>query len=187
MTYSIIQPPFTLQFRDMSRKELAAYAAWFHDVTPARIAELANAVKDSSGYEGWEPDATPESLGELGRWFEGQVETRTKGAEELAEARAKLTFPIDVPEEQLTNRTFSLAMDIGMYFAQVVLKNLPGTRWDQPFGSKKFADYGQPVIMGFGAVPLNPVRVMVTTAYGISSKKPARLRELYDTWARMKR
>jgi hypothetical protein len=187
MTYSILQPPFTLQFRDMSKKELAAYAAWFHGVTPDRISELAKAVHSSPGHEDWKPSATPESLDELGRWFEGQVETRRRAAEEVAATRAKLAFPIDVPGEQLTDRTFSLAIDLGMYFAQVILNNLPGTRWDQPFGSKKFADYGQPVIMGFGAVPLNPVRVMVTTAYGIAGKKPARLRELYDTWARMQR
>jgi hypothetical protein len=78
-------------------------------------------------------------------------------------------------------------MDIGMYFAQVVLKNLAGTRWDQPLGNKKFADYGQPVIMGFGTVPLNPVRVMVTNAYKAASKQRVDLRRLYDTWARMKR
>jgi hypothetical protein len=78
-------------------------------------------------------------------------------------------------------------MDIGMYFSQVVLKNLPGTRWDQPVRNKNFADYGQPVIMGFGTVPLNPVRVMVMTAYGISRNSPARLRELYDVWAKKRK
>jgi hypothetical protein len=103
--------------------------------------------------------------------FEGQVETRKKTADEIEETRSKLTFPIDIPKEELTNKSFSLAMDIGMYFGQVVLKNLPGTRWDQPLRNKKFADYGQPVILGFGKVPLNPVRVMVTTAYRISRQK----------------
>jgi hypothetical protein len=77
-------------------------------------------------------------------------------------------------------------MDIGMYFAQVVLKNLAGTRWNQPLENKRFADHGQPVIMGFGVVPLNPVRVLVSTAYGISRRKRAELRELYDTWAGMR-
>lgn len=187
MPYSTIQPPFTLQFRDMAKKDLIAYAAWFHESVPGRIAELAKAVTSTAGYESWEPNATPESLEGLGRWFEGQVETRNKEGEEIEEAREKLAFPIDVPEDELTNRTFSLAMDIGMYFAQVVLRNLLGTKWDQPLGSKIFADYGQPVLMGFGTVPLNPVRVMVTTAYAISRKKPANLPGLYDTWARMKR
>jgi hypothetical protein len=187
MTYSTIQPPFTLQFHDMAKKDLIAYARWFHDSTAGRITELTGAVTSTPGYESWRPNTTPESLEDLGLWFEDQVETRKKQAADIAEDRAKLAFPIDVPDEELTNRTFSLAMDIGMYFAQVVLKSLPGTQWDQPLGNKKFADYGQPVIMGFGTIPLNPVRVMVTTAYAISRRKPADLRGLYDTWARMKR
>ena len=59
-----------------------------------------------------------------------------------------------------------------MYFGQVIIKNLPGTGWDQPLKNKKLADYGQPVIAGFGTVSLNPVRVMVTTAYGIARGSP---------------
>ena len=162
-------------------------ADWFHDSTPGRLAELTQAVKITSGYESWEPDLTRESLDDLGTWFEGQVEMRMKEAEEIAETRANLTFPIEIPDQQLTNRTFSLAMDIGMYFARVVLKNLPGTRWDQPLRSKNFADYGQPVIMGFGTVPMNPVRLMVTNAYTAARRGRVDLRSLYDTWARMRR
>jgi hypothetical protein len=187
MTYAIIQPPFTLQFRGMSKKDLQAYGAWFHQVTPERIAELTKTVKGTPGYEGWEPNAAPDSLEVLDRWFEGQVETRKKNTDEIEETRSKLTFPIDIPEEELTNKSFSLAMDIGMYFAQVILKNLPGTRWDQPLRNKRDADYGQPVIMGFGTVPLNPVSIAVTTAYAISRHKAARLRELYDIWAKMRK
>jgi hypothetical protein len=39
------------------------------------------------------------------------------------------------------------------------------------------------MIVGVGRVPLNPVRVLVVTAYAISRQKPARLRELHDMWA----
>jgi hypothetical protein len=187
MTYAIIEPPFTLKFHDMPKGELEAYRDWFHSVLPARIAELTSAVKVTPAFESWDSNQRPESLDLLGRWFEGQVETRRRSAEEMAEIHAKLTFPIDVPDEELTNRTFSLAMDLGMYFGQVILKNLPGTRWDQLVKGKNFVDYGQPVIMGFGAVPLNPVRVMVMTAYGISRQQPADLPSLYDTWSKMRR
>lgn len=188
MEYSTIQPPFTLNFREMSKRELREYARWFHDVLPTRIAGLAKAVKSTPGYEDWEPDATPESLEQLGHWFEGQVETRAKTAEELARAKADLPYPIDIPEVELTNRTFSLAMDIGMYFARVVIHNNEGAEWDQPLrGSKRFVDYGQPVVVGLGPVPLNPVQIMVTNAYRVSWGEPSRLRELYDTWVRMKR
>jgi len=187
MTYAIIQPPFPLDFHERSKKELEAYRTWFHQVSSERIGGLTTAVKGTPGYESWEPNATPDSLVALGQWFEGQVETRKKTAEEIAETRSKLTFPIDILDDELTDRTFSLAIDIGMYFGRVVLKNLPGTRWDQSLKNRKFADYGQPVIVGFGAVPLNPVRVIVMTAYGISRDEPARLRALYETWAKMKR
>ena len=99
------------------------------------------------------------------------MDVRSRTREEIAEIAARLTFPIDVPSEELTNRTFSLAMDTGMYFSQVVLKNLAGTKWDQPLRNPKFADYGQPVITGFGAVLLNPVRIFISTAYGVASKE----------------
>lgn len=187
MTYSTIQPPFTLRFLDMARKDLVAYATWFHESVPGRIEELTKAVTSTVGYDLWEPNMNPKSLEELSHWFESEVATCRRSRAELEETRARMTFPIDIPDKKLTNRTLSLAMDIGMYFAQVVLKNLPGTRWDQPLGNRRLADYGQPVIMGFGAVSLNPVRVTVTNAYKAANNEKVDLRGLYDTWARMAR
>lgn len=187
MTYSTIQPPFSLQFKTMSKRELHAYRDWFHHVMPDRLSELTRAVKDTPGYHDWSPSFSPESLGPLGHWLEGQVHTRKKTPREIEEDRAQLVFPIDVPNHDLTSRSLSLAIDVGMYFARVVLENLHGTYWDQPLTNNKFADYGQPVIIGFGPIPLNPVRVVVTTAYGIAKGKPAQLYDLYATWARMKR
>ena len=141
------------------------------------------------GWGGPTDEPTPESLEALGEWFVSQVETRVRTNEEIEEIKSKLTVPIDISSEQLTNRTFSLAMDIGMYFGRVILKNLDGTTWDQPLRNKKFADYGQPVVTGSGSVPLNPVRIVVMLAYGIADKTRSggRLRELYDTWTKMLR
>jgi hypothetical protein len=186
MAYSIIQPPFELKFREMPKEDLIAYREWFHAVMPERMAELTKAVKGTAGFEDWDADLTPDSLGPLGEWFRVEVETRKRTDAEMGELKSRLTFPIDVPNEELTNRTFSLAMDIGMYFGQVILKNLPGTRWDQPVRNPKFADYGQPVIMGFGTVPLNPVRIAVTLAYAFAAKEQSgdRLRALYNVWSK---
>jgi hypothetical protein len=187
MTYTIIQPPFTLRFREMSKPELKSYYSWFMQVLPERIAGLEAAVRESPAYVSWRADFSPDSLATLGAWFAAQVEARPRTPEELDEVTSRLSFPIDVPGEELTNRSFSLAMDVGMYFSQVIIKNLSGTKWDQPLRNEKFADYGQPVIMGFGTVPLNPVRVMVTNAYKAASKEQVDLRKLYDTWAKMKK
>ena len=189
MTYEIIQPPFELSFRGRSEKDLVAYREWFHAVMPARTAELRKAVKGTRGFESWEPYLTPDPLGPLGEWFRGQVHTRKQTDEEMREMRTRLTLPIDVSDEELTTRTFSLAMDIGMYFGQVIVKTLPGTRWGQPVKNPNFADYGQPVIMGFGTVPLNPVRIAVTIGYAFAAneRSGAELRATYDVWTKKRR
>lgn len=189
MRYEIIQPPFTLEFAEMSRPELEDYGKWFHEVSPDRIAELAGAVASTPGYEDWIPDRSVRSLSSLGRWFATQVQTRHRSDEEMQEIRQRSEVPIEVEGHELTNFTFSLAMDIGMYFGQVVAANLPGTQWAQPLKNKRFADYGQPVLMGFGTTPLNPVQLVVTFAYGLvrGSQTGDRLRDLFDYWSEQRR
>ncbi len=187
MSYPTIQPPFTLKFREMPKKELTGYNEWFHKVMPERIQVLITAVKSTSGYEKWEPDYSPESLETLGEWFLEQVEARPRTQEEIDEIQGRSKFPINIPGEDLTNKTFSLAMDIGMYVSQVFLKNRPSLEWSQPLGNKKFVDYGQPVLISFGVAPFNPVRMMVTLAYGLVSKSKSgkSLRELYGIWSNL--
>ena len=187
-TYGTIQPPFTLKFHEMSKKELRAYFKWFQEITPERIAELDSAVNSSPGFENWQPDLTPGSLDALGKWFATQIETRPRTPEEIAEFDAQSPYPIERSGVELTNRTFSLAVDIGMYAGQVFLKNHPSLKWDQPLGSKRDIDYGQPVLVGFhgGKVPFNPVGSVVTLAYSLRDKTRTgeRLREIYDIWSK---
>lgn len=187
MSYPIIQPPFTLVFREMSKKELKGYYEWFHKVMPERIQILTTAIRSTPGYKNWAPDRTPESLDLLGEWFFTQVETRPRTIEEIDSIQNQSKFPINISEEDLTNETFSLAVDIGMYVSEVFLSNHLRLEWSQPFGNKKSVDYGQPVLINFGASPFNPVHMMVTLAYGFSrkSKTGGRLRELYNIWSNL--
>lgn len=187
MNYPIIQPPFTLVFREMSKKELKEYNEWFHKVMPERIQILTSAIKSTLGYENWEPDRSPRSLEALGEWFLAQVETRPRTQDEIDTIQNRSKFPINIPGEDLTNKTFSLSMDIGMYVSQVFLKNHPALEWFQPFGNKKYVDYGQPVLSGFGKMFFNPVRIAVTLAYSFSdkSKTGGRLLEIYDYWSNL--
>lgn len=186
MTYATIQPPFTLKFREMSKKELKDYFEWFLGMIPQRIIGLAAAVGETPGFETWQPDCTPASLDVLGEWFSAQVETRNRSQEELQEIKDRLVFPMEIPNEELTNRTFSLAMDIGMYISKVFLKNHPTLKWNQSFGNKKHVDYGQPVLVEFGAMAFNPVHMMVTHSYALAKKSRTGrgLREIYDYWSK---
>lgn len=171
-------------FREMSKKELRDYFKWFVGAIPGRTIELANALGQTPGFETWQPDGSPDSLDSLGDWLASQVQARPRTDEELQEIKSGSRYPIDVSGGELTNKTFSLAMDTGMYLSQVLLQNHPSLRWNQEFGNKRSIDYGQPVLVEFGFGPLNPVQIMVTLAYGLVEKTRTgrRLREVYDTW-----
>jgi hypothetical protein len=184
MAYNTIQPPFTLKFREMSRQELKDYFCWFLEMIPKRIDELAKAVAESAGFKTWQPDYTPNSLLSLGDWFAAHVETRPRTQQEVERIGSRSPYPIEIPGQELTNRTFSMAMDVGMYLSQVLLKNHPSLHWKQSFGSKHFIDYGQPVVVGTSPVPFNPVRMAVSFAYGLAGAKRSgsELREIYDIW-----
>jgi hypothetical protein len=188
MTYEIIQPPFTLQFTDMLKSELNAYFDWFQNQISKRVAILESAVRGSVQYKDWSADFSVESLNLLGEWYAAHVETRARSSDEKEKIEQALTIPISVPDQELTNKTFSQAMDVGMYLAGVFKKEFPGLRWNMSLKNKKYVDYGQPVLIGFkGDVPFNPVRMMVVLAYGIAKKTRSSrsLRELFDIWAQL--
>lgn len=169
----------------MPRKELRAYFKWFMDQIPIRLIELTHAVQDTPGFEHRYPDFTPESLDLLGDWFAQVVETRPRTAEEMKRLQDDSSFPIEFPTDDLTNRTFSLAMDIGMYLGQVFQRSVPNLKWELMLGGKRYIDYGQPVLVEFRVAPLNPVRLVVVFAYKLADKNPSgdRLRELYEIWS----
>ena len=185
-TYNLIRPPFrTLKFAEMTKKELREYDRWFLDVLPQRIGELTKAVNCSAGSGGWKPTYTTESLNSLGNWFASQVETRPHTHDELRHIPPHIRDWTSGGE--LTDRTISLATDVGMYLSQVFLRNNSSLRWDQIFGSKRYVDYGQPVLVGFGKARFNPVRMMLTLAYGLASKtKDSQgLQGIYHYWSKM--
>lgn len=189
--YSVIAPPFTLKFREMSKKELESYYCWFIDIIPQRIAILIKSVKSTPGFEDWEPDYLPASLDKLGEWFARQVETRTRKDEEklaiVSNSPLRLKN-VQIDDRELTNKTFSIAIDVGMYLSQVFLKNVHGLKWKQMLkGNKRNIDYGQPVFGNFGNIDFNPVRMMVTQAYGIvhGTKKGTSLKQLYEIWEKL--
>jgi len=186
MTYQNIQPPFTLKFDEMSKKELKDYNQWFLSSIPERVAILTTAVKSTEGSGEWEPDYSPKSLEALGQWFAKQVETRQRSEEEIqAILGNQKPFKVGVESQTITERTISLSIDIGMYLSEVLRKSHPSLKWDQVLAKKKHVDYGQPVLVGFGSVVFNPVRITRVLARSLldGGKTGSRLRELYDIWS----
>jgi hypothetical protein len=182
--YQLAVSPFPSALRDISKKELRDFFEWFQEWKPARISQLREFV-NAPGDGGEFVDFSPESLVRLDSWYPRQVRMRPRFQEEVEEIRKRLVFPVEIPDEELTDVTLSVAIDVGIYFGEVVVANIPGTAWSQLVGSKRNADYGAPVILGFGKAVLNPLAMCRTLAYGISRGKSSRLRELFDVWAGM--
>lgn len=190
MTYPIIQPPFTLKFDEMSKRELHDYRAWFMDVMPVRIKVLEDVVRTTPGFESWRGDCSPESLNALGEWFADQVATRPRTAEEMAEMKAQrgelaVKMGLTLEDWELTNRTYSLAMDIGMYLGEVMRKTHSSLVWDQYLKNKRDSDYGQVSIEGTRVVSMNTVSFLIGIAGSIvrKTKTGVALRQTYDIWS----
>lgn len=185
MLYKTVQPPFTLQFTEMSKPELRQYLAWFLEVIPERLQILSEAILTTPGFKNLILDGSVESLRGLGEWFAIVADERARTADEISDLKSRSAYPIAIPNTELSNQTFSVAMDIGMYFSLVLLGKHPHVKWDQLLKDKKFIDYGQPVLIGAGQVPLNAVRLMITLAYGLVSKAQtgSRLAEVFEYWS----
>jgi hypothetical protein len=189
--YSVVRPPFEKDFREMEPDELKAYFDWFLGLISERVQELADEVRRAPGFEDWTPDCSPESLGPLGQWFASHVERRPTSPQEMAQMREGLRGELPesiLPTEQLTDRTYSLAFDVGTYLSQVFIKNCPGASWQQIREDKEMNDYGQPVLVGMGPLPCSPLLLATVLAHGLAkkTKKPGRLREVYEVWAKNK-
>ena len=60
-----------------------------------------------------------------GRWFATQVGVRLRTLEEMKALRKKSLPGVEVPDQELTDRTFSLAFDPGVYFGESLRSAYP--------------------------------------------------------------
>lgn len=185
MKYKPFTAPPGTSLREVSREQLIAYYDWFMQNKTPRIAEVAALIADAPGFKTWRPDHSPDSLTNLGNWMEGEVTLRPKTREEIADERQHLLFNVDAPDTVLTDRTFSIACDVGMYLGETLVRNHNHVEWAHCLADKRAADYGHPVLVGFGRNSVNPIRLTLVLAYGIGNgtQGGTRLRELYDYWS----
>ena len=174
----------------MDKKKLEEFYQWFMASLPYCIEELMQLVANTQGFENWEADDSPSSLDGLGAWFATKVKKRDYTLEEIESIKNsfKPEFQIDFVTWDLTDETKSLALYVGMYYGEVALKNNSLLKWEQCLGSKKMADYGQPILNGEGIVPMNPVGVAHSIAFGLldGTKDGGALRKGYDYWSKLR-
>jgi hypothetical protein len=185
MKYQLACVPRTAdEYRRLSLPELGNYYDWFLGSRQERMTALNWAILESSTLRDWNPDLSTDSVASAGQWFATQVEVRPRTIQEIKILRDTFLPGVGVSDFELTDRTFSLAFDLGVYFGESLRSAYPHLQWKQVLDDKLYVDYGQPVLGGFGRVPLNPFRIAVTFAYGVAGKKQRgdRFLELYLHW-----
>jgi hypothetical protein len=92
---------------------------------------------------------------------------------------------VEVEDWQLTEKTLSLCVDVGIYLAEVLRGAHPELKWS--LWTRRTVDYHRPVLVGFqGQVPMDPIRIAINVALGMvrGERQPTRLRELFDVWSK---
>ncbi|MBX4137266.1 hypothetical protein HBO08_18580 [Pseudomonas rhodesiae] len=184
MKFTIAYSPVTTAFVSMSDKDRDAFYEWFMLNKPYCLDELIHTVWQTPGYEGWSADFSPASLGLLGEWLFFVITTKHPTLKDDHVEENFLSGVDKFEADPLSDQEKSLAVMVGMYYGDVAVRNNPELDWVQLRGSKKEADYGQPVISGPGLLPTNPVRASNAFACGIAdgSRSGSRLRETYEHW-----
>ena len=121
----------------------------------------------------------------LGKWFEENVETEKLSEEEYKEKRAAVPDYIEIQDWDITIKTRSLAVDIGIYFGEVFIKNHEGLKWEQYLTRSKYhMDKGHMVIKGFGKDMLNSIWRLYIIANSLAGKTDTGeiVYELYNVW-----
>ncbi|MCX6148033.1 MAG: hypothetical protein NTW25_12430 [Candidatus Kapabacteria bacterium] len=202
MGYQIINNlPFGFVFKDKTKSEFNQYKEWFETNKEDRLKQLIRLVQSSQEFENWEADFSKYSLKRLGAWLKENIEVEKLSQEEYKLKRLNVPDYIEINDWDLTNKTYSKLIDIGIYFGEVFIKNHSNLKWEQYFSKiKNDNNQGHMVIKGFGKVCLNPLNVIyvvglkmvnnlsdtekIYIAYKRSDNLPdsERIYKLYETW-----
>lgn len=184
MTYSIVEPPLGADNESPTKRDLLSYSDWFLHAIPNRIREIEHEVNALNCFSDWKADFSPDSLDRLAEWLQSQVALEARSKPEMQAIQERLKIPIEVSNERMSTRSASLAVDAGMYFGEVLIRNTPETRWEQLVKSRNHVDYGQLVVQGPGKTALNPIRVLlnISLSMALGESSWRELRSSYDFW-----
>ena len=185
--YRIITFPFSGNVKELSKDGANQFFNWYLQQIPIRITQLFEFIIKTTGYDKWIPDNSSDLLIPLGQWFSQKISTRDRTPFEIDEIYSKLgKFQglIPIPKSVLSQESYSLAIDLGMYLSQILINNVPGLHWELVTKPKNDAFYNHPVLKLTGKMMCDPVHLTIIYAGGLNdgSYKPIRLKEISDIW-----
>jgi len=183
MPYSIVHVPYPHELKAMSADELQAFMRSFLDAIPQRISQLAEAVREPKAYGRWKADFRPSSLGALGNWFAANALIEPRAWEEKKNSQERGRPMIeDLSHHTLTERTRSIAFDVGIYVGQIFMKKDASLQWGQLLDDKNRVMYGLPVLTKSGRVVVDPISEVtaLALALALNLQEGTALWALYD-------
>lgn len=188
-TYFDIPGQFVGSISHFDRKRAREYFKWFISVKDERLKILERAVQTTKNFESWEADFSVFSLTPLQKWFESVVEKRSTTEREKETQKKIYTgtkfeqyFKETGPTQwTLSEITESICHDVGIYFAEVLIKNNQGLKWGQDVRTKTSINRHYPVVQGFVGADFNPQMALRNFALNYLGDKKLNWSEIYKS------
>jgi hypothetical protein len=166
------------------RETAKRYFQWYMSIKNERIITLEKAVQTTKRFEAWKADLSIKSLIELQYWFEKVVEKRPTTEEEKKAYMSQFSDVYEIIEDPiewtLRDETESLCHDVGIYFAEMLMKNNPHLIWRQDIKSKS-VDRNWPIVSA-NKFTFNPYTIASVSALKILDGEQINLEELFTFW-----
>lgn len=190
MEYQLMIPPFPIgAFEEMNKKEAQIHFDWYIKEIPNRIELLKEYYEFSGGGKKELLDFTPESLKNLWEWFIPRIRLERRSREEIESDLAK--FPKLLKKDIMNNKykisteSLAIAMDIAIYFAEVIIKHFQNIKWGFITKPKSYVSVNRPVLLGFkNNLDLDPCLILQTLCSKVKDgeKDPNILYETFIVW-----
>jgi hypothetical protein len=174
-----MEPPVAIDdYSKLSKKLAETHFNWFISQVPSRIDQLKEFTRIGL-------DFNPDSLIELWKWFINHVEINEKSDEEIERELAGTEWLRNFVSTRKVSLLYqAVALDIAIYFGELIKKNNPKVDWGIIFTPKSFASVNRPVLRGFKIDSMDVIRITSNQVSALlngehNSKK---LYEIYNVW-----
>ncbi|MFN3195925.1 MAG: hypothetical protein ACE364_08255 [Chlorobiota bacterium] len=129
----------------MSLEDVRNYFDWFIAIKEERLRIFYEQVFKSDQVE-----LSVDKLQTIYYFFKKNIATREQTPEEIEAERAKLPKHIqkihEIPDYEFIEPTITLMIDAGIYYGELLIKEIEGLRWEIE-KDPKMAHYGRPILI----------------------------------------
>jgi len=168
---------------EMSLEDVQNYFNWFMAIKDERLSIFYQHVFNSAQVE-----LSKNKLQAVYYFFKDNLAVKKRTSEEIELERSKLPEHLrkmhKVPDYAFIEPTYSIIFDAGIYFGEILRKEIPPLKWDIE-KDQTMVNYGKPVLIKEGInSDLHPSGLFHILAIQIQNNtdKEDRLLNLFTTW-----